>query len=123
MRTKVRNLKKPLEKSGIKYEQIYKSIENLSFSKKTLDGYFNKIFKKVIKKKINKFLLILKKYEELENDVKIAVINKSIKQIKNNYYDLRSKKVNNLINILGKAGFKKSTLGGCIFLKKVKICV
>ena len=51
LRTKVRNLKKPLEKSGIKYEQIYKSIENLSFSKKTLDGYFNKIFKKVIKKR------------------------------------------------------------------------
>ena len=123
LRTKVRNLKKPLEKSGIKYEQIYKSIENLSFSKKTLDGYFSKIFKKIIKKKDKQVLINFKKYKELENDIKIAVINKSIKQIKNNYYDLRSKKVSNLINLLGKAGFKKSTLGGCIFLKKVKICV
>ena len=35
LRTKVRNLKKPLEKSGIKYEQIFKSIQNLSFSKNT----------------------------------------------------------------------------------------
>ena len=32
LRTKVRSLKKPLEKSGIMYEQIFKSIQNLSFS-------------------------------------------------------------------------------------------
>ena len=37
LRTKVRSLKKPLEKSGIKYEQIFKSIQNLSQSKITLD--------------------------------------------------------------------------------------
>ena len=30
LRTKVRNLKKPLEKSGIEYEQIIKSINNLA---------------------------------------------------------------------------------------------
>ena len=48
----------------------------------------------------------------------MALINESIKQIKNNYYDLRSKKVVNLIKSLGKKGFKKATLGGCIFFKK-----
>ena len=41
-----------------------------------------------------------------------------IKQIKKNYYDLRSKKVQNLINNLKKINFKKSTLGGCVFFKK-----
>ncbi len=51
LRTKVRNLKKPLEKSGIKYEQIFKSIQNLSFSKITLENYLNKIYKELIKKK------------------------------------------------------------------------
>ncbi|MDA9180866.1 tRNA lysidine(34) synthetase TilS, partial [Pelagibacteraceae bacterium] len=40
LRTKVRNLKKPLEKSGIEYVQIIKSINNLALSKATLDGYF-----------------------------------------------------------------------------------
>ena len=45
LRTRVRNLKKPLEKSGIKYEQIFKSIQNLSFSRATLDGYFDKILR------------------------------------------------------------------------------
>ena len=43
LRTKIRNLKKPLENSGVKYEQIFKSIQNLSFSRSTLDNYFEKI--------------------------------------------------------------------------------
>ena len=51
LRTKIRGLKKPLEKSGVKYDQIFKSIQNLSNSRTTLDGYFEKIFKKLIKKK------------------------------------------------------------------------
>ena len=55
LRTKIRNLKKPLEKSGIKYEQIFRSIQNLSLSKITLDEYLNKIFKELIKKKKKKF--------------------------------------------------------------------
>ena len=58
----------------------------------------------------------------LSDDTKMALINESIKQIKNNYYDLRSKKVVNLIKSLGKR-FQKATLGGCIFSKKTIICV
>ena len=43
---------------------------------------------------------------------------KAIKEIKHNYYDLRSKKVENLKKNLNTLNFKKSTLGGCIFTKK-----
>ena len=43
LRTKIRNLKLPLEKSGINYEQITKSINNLASSKATLDEYYSKI--------------------------------------------------------------------------------
>jgi len=118
LRTKVRNLKKPLEKSGIKYEKIFKSIQNLSLSKTTLEGYLNKIFKELIKKSKSEILINFKKYKDLNKDIKIAVINQSIKQFKSNYYDLRSKKVENLINNLDKNNFKNSTLGGCIFFKK-----
>ena len=119
LRTRVRNLKKPLEKSGIKYEKIFKSIQNLSQSKMTLNRYLSKIFKEFIKKKSNSEILInFKKYQHLNNDTKIAVINHSIKQLKRNYYDLRSKKVENLISNLDKKDFKNSTLGGCIFFKK-----
>ena len=118
LRTKVRNLKRSLEKSGIKYEQIFKSIHNLSLSKATLDKYLSKIFKDLIIKKNKEILINYKKYRELSNDIKLALLNESIKQLKRNYYDLRSKKVANLIKSMDKINFKKSTLGGCIFFKK-----
>ncbi len=118
LRTKVRSLKKPLEKSGIKYEKIFKSIQNLSQSKITLEEYLKKIFKELIKKINGKIYINFKKYKDLNKDAKIALINQSIKQLKSNYYDLRSKKVENLIRSLDKKEFKSSTLGGCVFSKK-----
>ena len=118
LRTKVRNLKRPLEKSGIKYEQIFRSIENLSLSRATLEGYLNGVFKELIFKTNKEISIEFKKFNKFNKDIKIAIINESVKQLKNNYYDLRSKKVENLINNLNKSNFKKSTLGGCIFIKK-----
>ena len=118
LRTKVRSLKKPLEKSGIKYEQIFKSIQNLSLSKITLEGYFNKIFKDLIKKENDKILISLSGYNNLNYDTKIALINEAVKRLKKNYYDLRSKKIKILIKKFKRINFKRSTLGGCIFYKK-----
>ena len=124
LRTKVRNLKKPLEKSGIGYEQIIKSIKNLALSKATLDTYFAKIFKEIIKKKDKEILIDFKRFRELNNEIKIAVINESVRKIKKNYYNLRARKVANLINNLMKNNFKQSTLGGCIFtIKKEYLCL
>ena len=40
LRTKIRNLKKPLKQSGINYDQIIKSINNLALSRDTLNQYF-----------------------------------------------------------------------------------
>ena len=108
LRTKVRNLKKPLENSGIKYEQIFKSIQNLSFSKTTIDIYLNKIFSELIKKVDNEILIDFNKYKILSKDIKMALINESVKKLKKNYYDLRSKKVDNLINSIERRKFKKS---------------
>ena len=121
---KVRKLKKPLETSGIEYEQIIKSINNLASSKATLDEYFYKIFKDLIKKN-NKIISInFKKFIKHNKEVKIALINESIKRLKNNYYNPRSKKVDNLIKNIENRNFKKSTLGGCIFiLKKGDLCL
>jgi tRNA(Ile)-lysidine synthase len=118
LRTKVRNLKKPLENSGIEYDQIIKSINNLASSKATLEGYFKKIFKEIIKKKNKEILINFNKFKEHNKEIKIALINESIKRIKKNYYSIRSKKVNNLIKNIEKINFKKSTLGGCVFVIK-----
>jgi len=124
LRTKVRSLKKPLENSGIEYEQIIKSINNLATSKATLDGYFKKIFKATIKKRGGEIVLNLKVFKKYNKEVKIALINEAIKLLKNNYYNPRSKKVQNLIKKIENKNFKKSTLGGCIFmLKKDNLCL
>ena len=92
LRTKVRNLKKPLEKSGIAYEQIVRSINNLALSKKTLDDYLSQIFKQIIKKRGRQVFIEYQKFKELNNEIRIAVIQESIKKLKNNYYYTRSKK-------------------------------
>ncbi len=118
LRTKIRNLKTHIENSGIKYEQIFKSIQNLSFSKDTLEEYLKRIFERIIKKKKGEVIVNFKKYTLLNNDTKLAVLNESIKQLKKNYYDLRSRKVKNLIKIIDEKDFTRATLGGCIFFKK-----
>ena len=118
LRTRIRTLKKPLENSGVKYDQIFRSIQNLSQSKITLDVYLNKIFKELIKKSKREILINYNKYKVLSSDIKMAVINESIKKLKKNYYDLRSKKVDNLIRNIEKREFKKISLGGCVFFKK-----
>ena len=124
LRTKVRNLKKPLENSGIKYEKIFRSIQNLSSSKMTLDEYLNKIFKDLIKKSNKEILINFNKYKNLSKDTKIAVINESVKKLKKNYYDLRAKKVDNLIKSIEKREFIKTSLGGCVFFKKgINLCL
>ena len=124
LRTKVRNLKKPLEKSGIEYDQIIKSINNLGLSKNILEGYIKKAFKDTIKKNNNEISINFKKFKAHDKEVKVAIINESIKRLKKNYYNPRFKKVDNLIKKVEKSNFKKSTLGGCIFiLKKDNLCL
>ena len=118
LRTKVRSLKKPLENSGVEFEQIFKSIRNLSDSMDSLDDFLKKELSKIIKKKDSEILINLKKFKKHNNEIKMAIINASIKKLKKNYYDPRAKKVINLIRTIDKKGFKKSTLGGCIFFKK-----
>jgi tRNA(Ile)-lysidine synthase len=118
LRTKIRKLKKPLKLSGIEYEQIIKSINNLASSKLTLDEYFNKIFRETTKKFNKEIVINLKKFQNLNIEIKIRILNESIKKLKKNYYNPRSKKVENLIRNLNSRNFKKSTLGGCLFIRK-----
>ena len=118
MKNKIIKLKKPLLQSGINYDQIIKSINNLASSKATLDEYFLKTFKNTVKIS-NKIIIInLKKFKSFNNEIKMRTINSSIKKLKKNYYNPRSLKVLNLINNIEGKNFKKSTLGGCLFIKK-----
>ena len=118
LRTNIRKLKKPLEQSGINYDQIIRSINNLASSSSTLESYFKKTFKEIVRKRKNLLLINTTKFNCLNNETKMTLINNSIRTLKGNYYNLRSKKVMNLINNLSNRNFSRSTLGGCLFIKK-----
>ena len=118
LRTKVRRLKKSLHESGIGYNQVFKSINNLASSKAILEEYFSKIFKQIVKKVKKEVLIDLKLFGKLNQEFQIKLINASIKMLKKNYYNPRSKKVINLINNINENEITKFTLGGCLFIRK-----
>jgi len=124
LRTKIRNLQKPLTNSGINYNQILKSINNLASSNATLEEYYNKITKNLIKKTRGEISLSFKKFKTFNDEIKLRLINESIKKLKKNYYNLRSKKVLNLIKNLNSKNFRGATLGGCrFFIKRDNLCL
>ena len=116
LRTRIRNLKNSLEKSGINYDQIFRSIKNLASSRDTLDLYFNSIYKDMVDKKRDKILINLESFNSLNKEMKMRVFKKSIKDFTNAYYSPRSKKIFNLINQIKTKKNTKLTLGGCIIL-------
>ena len=120
LRTRIRNLKQSLEKSGINYDQIFQSIKNLASSRDTLDLYFNKIYEDIVDKKKNNILINLEGLNNLNQEMKMRVFKKSIKNLTNSYYSPRSKKIFNLINQIKAKKNAKLTLGGCIIFRKKK---
>ncbi len=118
LRSKIRNLRGPLKKSGIEYDQIIKSIKNLASSKITLDEHLKKTIKEIVTKSRKEVLIDFKKFKKINYDMKIGVINEAIRKVKKNYYNPRSKKVVNLIRNIENKKFTKATLGGCVFSKK-----
>ena len=86
MRTKIRNLKVPLEKSGINYDQIIKSINNLASRRDTLDLYLNKIYKEFIKKNNKEIVIKYENFAILSDEIKMRILTKSIKNLSNSYY-------------------------------------
>ena len=124
LRTKIRNLKKHLTKSGINYDQIIRSINNLSSSEKILSEHYKSILRDNLKKSKNKISVDLEKFRQFNDQIKTKIINVAIKNLKNNYYDIRHKKVANLVRNIKSKNFNKATLGGCIFfIKKDELCV
>ena len=107
--------------SGISYDQIIKSINNLASSKVTLENFMIKKSKEFIKKKKNgRIYLDLKKFNRLNEEIRIRVINDVIRKLHNNYYNPRSKKVQNLIGDINSDNFSRRTLGGCLISKNDK---
>ena len=60
----------------------------------------------------------LKKFNNLNQEMKMRVVNKSIKELTKSYYTPRSKKTINLVRELEAKKKAKLTLGGCLILMK-----
>jgi tRNA(Ile)-lysidine synthase len=125
LRTRIRNLQKLLEKSGINYDQIFKSIKNLASSRDTLNLYFDNIYMKITKKKKKKILINLKDFYSYNDETKMRVFEKSIKDLTNAYYSPRSKKILNLIEVLKikEKNNAKLTLGGTAVYKDKNLII
>ena len=118
LRTRIRNLKEILETSGINYDQVIKSIKNLASSKDTLEQYFNQIYKNIINKKKSEIMIDLKIFNKINQEMKMRVFKKAIKDLTKAYYVARSKKIFNLIDQIKVKKNAKLTLGGCIISRE-----
>jgi len=117
LRTRIRKLKKNLEKSGIHHNQILRSISNLASTNTTLNTYFEKTYKKIVSKHNKKLLINLENLFLESSDIQLKVLSKSMKDFSKSYYPPRSKKVLNLIKQLKLNKISKFTLSKCILQK------
>ena len=118
LRTKVRNIKKFLEKKGIKQQQILKSIDNLNSSRETINNYVEHVYSKNVIKEKKRYILDYKKILKETDEVKLKIFSNTIKSCSKSYYPPRSKKTLNLIKRISEGKQKKLTLGGCILSRK-----
>ena len=118
LRTNIRELKKNLEKKGIGFEKIVRSIKNIASTKEAINFYVERSIKKYITFKGKLTILNLEKFRQEPKEIKFKIVNKIIKKTTNSYYPPRSKKVLNLIDGFQRNRIKKLTLGGCVFERK-----
>ncbi|MFL2889524.1 MAG: tRNA lysidine(34) synthetase TilS [Pelagibacteraceae bacterium] len=117
LRTKIRFLKKQLEKSGIHHNQIIRSIKNLASARDIINNHFTKVFKNCVIKKGKKIKVNLKRFLLESEEIQLKIIGSIIKDLSKSYYPPRSVKILNLINKIKDAKDVKYTLGKCVFNK------
>ena len=118
LRTNIRELANILQSKGLNFDQIIRSIKNISSTKEAINFYVNRSLKKFVKFKKSEAILDLKMFRMEPREVKFRIINKIVKNRTASYYPPRSQKVINLISRFEGKNSKKCTLGGCVFEKK-----
>ena len=113
LRTKIRSLKKVLEKSGITHNQIIKSINNLISTTEIINLYIDKIRKKIVFKKRNIISIKYKEFSKENSEIQLKLLGQSLKELSKSYYPPRSKKIFNILNELKRNKRKILTLSKC----------
>ncbi len=115
LRVKVRKLLPILRKYGIEEEQIIKSIDNLQSTSNTIKFYFDEIYRTIITKKSNKYLIKKSDFYSFNEEIKLKILGKTIRSLTKTYYPPRSKKLKNAIIALNAQGLKLNyNLSGCL---------
>ena len=118
LRTNIRNLKKILQKRGLKPDSIAHSIQNISKTKDAINFYVTKSMQRLVKIKKNETILDLKNFKKEPDEIKFRIITNILTKRTRSYYPPRSYKVINLISRFEGIKPKKCTLGGCLFEKR-----
>ena len=118
-RTRIRNLLKSLVKEGLDKKKLKLTINNLKDSDKSIKFYVNRNLEKnlVFLKKKNIYILNNSFFEQ-SHEIIFRSVTMVIQKLGKNYYPVRGKSINELIEGINKKSFSKVTLGGC-FIDRV----
>ena len=113
-RTRIRNLLHLLEKEGLDKKKIKLTINNLKDSDKSIKFYVNRNLENnsVFLKKSNIYILSYSFFNQ-SHEIIFRSLSTVIQKIGNNYYPVRGKSINELIERINTKSFSKVTLGGC----------
>jgi len=113
-RTRIRNLLRSLEKEGLDKKKLITTINNLKDSDKSIKFYVNRNIEKnsVFLKKKNIYILNYNFFDQ-SHEIIFRSLTTVIQRVGKNYYPVRGKSINKLVEGINTKSFSKVTLGGC----------
>jgi len=113
-RIRVRNLLQSLVKEGLDKKKLKLTINNLKDSDKSIKFYVNRNLENnsIFLKKSNTYILNFGFFDQA-HEIIFRSLTVVIQEIGKNYYPVRGKSVNELIERINTKSFSKVTLGGC----------
>ena len=122
LRVRIRKYRSNMKKEGLDTGKIIKTVNNLLSANKAINFYKNKALHKYVSfLSKNKCLINTQIFSEEAGEIIFKSFSDILSLVSGTYYPPRSKKIINLIDRVSKAGFNKSTLGGCVIEKKASV--
>jgi len=118
-RTRIRNLLKSLAKEGLDKKKLKLTINNLKDSDKSIKFYVNRNLENnlVFLNNNNTYILSCGFFDQ-SHEIIFRSLTMVIQKLGKNYYPVRGKSINKLIEEINAKSFSKVTLGGC-FIDRV----
>ena len=119
-RIRIRKLLLDLENEGLDKRKFINTIDNLKYSEKVIKFYTEENLRKnsFFSIKENRMILNYNEFFSQPHEIIFRSLSNLIKSISKNYYPVRGKKIEKIIDEIKKKSFLKVTLGGCI-IKRV----